>query len=411
MTLTDTLDHLLSVFLRPLRTWIEREFVAPLRAAYDAAMQTKEQYRDGVYLHLRERLEGTDEHPLAEGVPVRPLPQTQDLAHLQSAVEMLAGRKIEVGNSIGIDDGDGLIKCLFQSAHRALITHIEDLLITQSDLDLKLLRTTYFPNLTSVTIPNLEVMNGYSYNYNEWFSPNIATINGSSEVLCMPHLKRFNGDAFIGFPSTNHNFKVWSFPEMTYTRASFAHSYNSIDTYIVDWVEEVYAPKLVIMGDYASNVHFCNFINMRKIVLGPLHNDSYGVWNNQGGSFKNDPKLIHLEFSHTGDPIHDNIPLGMWLPTNALRTDTTASDYIDLREDKDDSGEFIYQNNLQQFLSNFKNYIADRLADRSGIDPTTGSTYTSLTLTLSQAVYDAIQADTEFAIVATITAKNWNITH
>lgn len=122
MTLTETLDHLLSVFLRPFRTWIEREWVAPLRAAYDAAMQTKEQYRDGVYLHLRERLEGTDEHPLAEGVPVRPLPATQDLAHLQAAVELLADRKIEDAGDV--PDGAGFLRILGDST--LAITELKD---------------------------------------------------------------------------------------------------------------------------------------------------------------------------------------------------------------------------------------------------------------------------------------------
>lgn len=125
MTLTETLDHLLSVFLRPLRTWIERELVAPLRAAYDAAMQTKFQYRDGVYLHLKERLEGTDEHPLAEGVPVRPLPTTQDLAHLQEAVELLDTRKVDVG-TMDIDDGRSLMALFGDSTYRNRITEITD---------------------------------------------------------------------------------------------------------------------------------------------------------------------------------------------------------------------------------------------------------------------------------------------
>lgn len=83
--------------------------------------------------------------------------------------------------------------------------------------------------------------------------------------------------------------------------------------------------------------------------------------------------------------------LAGWSPTMALRTDTTAEDYVDLRED------VTLENNLQQFLSNFKHYIAERLTDKGS----------GLTLTLSQAVRDAIQQDPE--IVSIITGKGWTI--
>ena len=75
----------------------------------------------------------------------------------------------------------------------------------------------------------------------------------------------------------------------------------------------------------------------------------------------------------------------------ALRTDTTAEDYVDLRED------MSFANNLEQFLSNFKQYIAHRLTDKGS----------GLTLTLSPAVRDAIQTDPE--IVSIITSKGWTI--
>ena len=60
----------------------------------------------------------------------------------------------------------------------------------------------------------------------------------------------------------------------------------------------------------------------------------------------------------------------------ALRTDTTASDYVDLRED------MTLEDNLQQFLQNFRSFIVLRLANRK--------TTTALTLTLSANVYNAV---------------------
>ena len=52
---------------------------------------------------------------------------------------------------------------------------------------------------------------------------------------------------------------------------------------------------------------------------------------------------------------------------------------------------------LPEFLSNFKTYIAQRLTDKGS----------GLTLTLSQAVRDAIQQDPD--IVNIITSKGWTI--
>mgnify|MGYP006967155545 FL=1 len=75
----------------------------------------------------------------------------------------------------------------------------------------------------------------------------------------------------------------------------------------------------------------------------------------------------------------------------ALRTDTTAEDYVDLRED------MSFANNLEQFLSNFKTYIAERLSEQGS----------GLTLTLSQAVRDAIEGDPTIAQI--ITSKGWTI--
>lgn len=56
---------------------------------------------------------------------------------------------------------------------------------------------------------------------------------------------------------------------------------------------------------------------------------------------------------------------------------------------------------LDEFLSNFQLYIADRVADMTG--------KTALTLTLSAAVYEALQAQEGQTILATLTNKNWTV--
>jgi hypothetical protein len=86
--------------------------------------------------------------------------------------------------------------------------------------------------------------------------------------------------------------------------------------------------------------------------------------------FEKEENLIHLEF---GEGSAASIKLPYWSPTTAL------------------------SERLPEFLSNFKTYIAQRLTDKGS----------GLTLTLSQAVRDAIQTDP--SIVSIITSKGWTI--
>lgn len=98
--------------------------------------------------------------------------------------------------------------------------------------------------------------------------------------------------------------------------------------------------------------------------------------------------LIHFEIGAGTD-----ISLNMngWNPTNALDASRT-----DLIEEGSTAA-----NNLEQFLSNFKKYIAERLTDNGS----------GLTLTLSQEVRNAIHAaEDEYGIEnIIITKKGWTI--
>ena len=97
----------------------------------------------------------------------------------------------------------------------------------------------------------------------------------------------------------------------------------------------------------------------------------YDTWSfllDYGGAKDRYLNLIHLEI---GSDVSCN--LVNWSPTTALAE------------------------RLPEFLSNFKTYIAQRLTDKGS----------GLTLTLSQAVRDAIQQDPE--IVSIITSKGWTI--
>ena len=132
-------------------------------------------------------------------------------------------------------------------------------------------------------------------------------------------------------------------------------------------IKEWIAPKLSYIG--------CEWVvdkcpNLEKVVFGTLTRQ----WGNAYGNYANNftestSKLIHLEIG-AGTAISLNMI--WWLPSE----ETLAK---------------------PEFLSNFKTYIAQRLTDKGS----------GLTLTLSQAVRDAIQQDPD--IVNIITSKGWTI--
>ena len=100
------------------------------------------------------------------------------------------------------------------------------------------------------------------------------------------------------------------------------------------------------------------------------------------------PDIIHLEIG-AGTAI--SLPFSGWSPTNALDASRT-----DLIEEGSSAA-----NNLEQFLANFRDYIALRLTDNGS----------GKTLTLSQAVRNAIHAaESTYGIEnIIITQKGWTI--
>lgn len=156
----------------------------------------------------------------------------------------------------------------------------------------------------------------------------------------------------------------------------------------IEWKSFVgYGPG--IWGVGATLIGKCP--KLKKVVFGKLQ---YSL--KQSGSDSSILSLgancVHLEF---GEGTAVSLLLNTWNPTMALRTDTDAEDYVDLRED------MTLANNLQQFLQNFRDYIANRLTDNGS----------GLTLTLSQEVRNAIHAaEATYGIEnIIITKKGWTI--
>ena len=156
----------------------------------------------------------------------------------------------------------------------------------------------------------------------------------------------------------------------------------------IEWKSFVgYGPGLY--GGWPTLIGGCPKLN--KVVFGKLRY-SLRQSNSNSSILSLGENCVHLEF---GEGTEVALLLNTWSPTMALRTDKDAEDYVDLRED------MTLENNLQQFLSNFRDYIADRLTDKG----------TGLTITLSQEVRNAIHAaEDEYGIEnIIITQKGWTI--
>ena len=139
-------------------------------------------------------------------------------------------------------------------------------------------------------------------------------------------------------------------------------------------VEELYMPKVKTVGHTGSWSYMLMFDSsqaqkdkLTTLVYGPIE---FVNVREKGWLVPSSANLIHLEF---GQGTCASLDISLWNPTTAL------------------------SERLPEFLSNFKTYIAHRLTDKGS----------GLTLTLSQAVRDAIQQDPE--IVNIITSKGWTI--
>jgi hypothetical protein len=140
-------------------------------------------------------------------------------------------------------------------------------------------------------------------------------------------------------------------------------------------LEYAYIPNLSVYTVYGGGDGAGSLQDMPKLshlVIGkaPFTNNSTTVRFALDGC----PNLVLLDIR---GGLNQNIYLDHWNPTTAL------------------------SERLPEFLSNFQIYIADRVADMTG--------NTALTLTLSSAVYAALEAQEGQTILATLANKNWNV--
>lgn len=235
-----------------------------------------------------------------------------------------------------------------------------------------------FPNMTKLTLGMGEISNMYISSIT---TPRITEFNApylkkalrccldrgmSLQELYLPSLEVYRGGnsstyGFLGMVNGDQTIKKINVPNMReFYFGRLAVSCPEL-TEVITGIE-----KYDERGGYLYMLPTC--LKVEKLVFGTIKEWYMQEPNNRSGICAS-PYLVHLEIQ--GCVV--SLDLRSWNPTTALAE------------------------RLPEFLSNFKTYIANRLTDKGS----------GLTLTLSQAVRDAIQQDPD--IVNIITSKGWTI--
>jgi hypothetical protein len=296
-------------------------------------------------------------------------------ANIPTAVSQLLARKI--GGVPQAPDGISLVQLLTSTeAYDSVTELVDDNRGWDCDNLLKVL-CTIFPakkvalNCKTLTFNNDKGWTDGCTNIEELEMPELETINFpksvgyeqsvfsgmSIERLYLPKLKSYTSGGY-GVVVANSPVKYIDLPQFTTLQCVHA---NLVVRNCAELLE-LNIPNYAGPSNSWEYRTIDNCPKIRKVVIGEC---------NLGLVISGEhPDLIEVQIAE-GYSIA--LPMSTWSPTTALAE------------------------RLPEFLSNFKTYIAQRLTDKGS----------GLTLTLSQAVRDAIQTDPE--IVSIITSKGWTI--
>lgn len=321
-----------------------------------------------MWSHYITRLSGNPEY----GIPSR----LDQLTDLPSAPALLSDRKISEPNAV---DGISLANMLLGSP----ITEISD---SNHGWDL-----TRALNTLWTILPNLS-HSRLALNFKTAPVGVSFILGADAEELVFDEIEEFG--ATSGYPGQTYDIAHGNSRVKKISIAKLRKWERGVNGGIGSLcpnLEEIYAPSLSYIGysywHYTRNENsFYGATSLRKTIFG-APNQKFNVLNNSEDGY-NCLNWIHLEFS---GEVSISINLIGWSPTNAL--DASRTDLIEEGS--------TAENNLQQFLLNFKTYIAERLTDNGS----------GLTLTLSQAVRNAIHAaESTYGIEnIIITQKGWTI--
>lgn len=284
---------------------------------------------------IRQRLAG---NPSA-GIPDR---RADMSAHsLPTALAILNDRKIS-----GVPEAeDGMSMARILMDKNLGVTELQD--DNSEWLPKSINLTSIFPNLTKVTLGFKELV----------FADNVYP-----GVLFTSPLKSIN------------------MPGVKHIRMVYGGGGGSGVFYNLPEGSEIIAPDCEKIESYGGGypVLMHSMQGVVKIVLGKL--TSFSMFANSTNAIS----LIHFEI---GEGTAISLDFSKWSPTNAL--DASSTDLVA------DPVAHPTWTNLQQFLLNFREFIALRLANRKDT--------TALTLTLSAAVYNAVTgADSGWASLHTL---------
>lgn len=305
-------------------------------------------YIAAAYTYLRNRLQGNETY----GIPDR-RSEISASSPLAANLALLNDRKI--GGVPEAEDGMSLVNLLTTDA-RLSITELQDdnrggALTSNAIFSL-------FPNVTK------------------------AVIGGSS------YSRASGTGGYNGYIKSNNTLKEVYFPGLT--SISLMPNDNGL-IYSCDNLEIVECENLdnIVSGYVNTAMFWGNQPKLWKLKLGKITGSQVIFCGNSGAGSR--PKLIHLEL---GAGTNVSLPsLQYWNPSYILSDNPTGTDLIEEGS--------TAQNNLQQFLQNFRDYIALRLTDNGS----------GKTITLSQAVRNAIHAAEATYHIENIiiTNKGWTI--
>ena len=373
-TVTTTIEESRSVITAIIR----KAWTAPLTMLFGASVIG---YITAAYTYLRNRLQGSETY----GIPDR-RSEISASSPLAANLALLNDRKI--GGVPEAEDGMSMAH-LIGTSQRLAITELTDNnewseSVTFSDTQRIM---SLFPNVESVELGIKELT--YDSNNGAFTSSNLTEIK-------LPHLEVYNGNGLppgyysaIVYGTQIEELDLSSLKEINriaYWKSNPCQiAYNCSTLKVVDLSSMT--SFLTGMDSGYPGVHFQDCPNIETIKVGKVTS-----FNSQNFTqyTATDPmtKLVHLEF---GEGTAISLNLAYWNPSVALDPNLDT-----LIEEGSTAA-----NNLEQFLSNFRDYIALRLTDNGS----------GKTLTLSQAVRNAIHAaESTYGIEnIIITQKGWTI--
>lgn len=302
---------------------------APLRSLAD------------MWQHYITRLKGNAEY----GIPSR----LAQLTDLPSAPLLVADRKISGVNS-EIPDGVSMGRLLCDGTMAAMVTDI---------IDDSVAPWTYRKPLTEFSQVRKILLRFNAISLSVALFSNLSKL----EELELPEWESGVPNNRGAIISNNPLLRVVRIPKWT----GLFGWYDSYAFYNDPALEILDIPSFKNVKNSNAAMIFRGLTALWYCRLGKLEQWAWRGESASQGFFADSANLIHLEI---GKDTAISWNVWGWSPTNAL--DASRTDLIEEGS--------TAQNNLQQFLSNFRDYIAERLTDNGS----------GLTLTLSQAVFSSI---------------------